>query len=132
MKTLLKITFLFLISSNLSFAQKGTPLFSICGKTGDCTMTWEEFSKCKKVLVPTDKKITIGTFLVTVQKAERKDSTYIEFQEKGGLFSKSSLEVIEKLHKDKKLGNKIVIEAVEILESGKAARKGAGMVITLN
>jgi hypothetical protein len=96
MKTLLKITFLFLIISNISFAQKGTPLFSICGKTGNCTMTWEEFSKCKKVLVPTDKKITIGTFLVTVQKAERKDSTYIEFQEKGGLFSKSSLEVIEK------------------------------------
>ena len=128
MKTLLKITFLFVIISNISFAQKGTPLFSICGKTGNCTMTWEEFSKCKKVLVPTDKKITIGTFLVTV----RKDSTYIEFQEKGGLFSKSSLEVIEKLHKDKKLGNKIVIEAVEILQSGQPARKGVGMVITLN
>ncbi len=132
MKTLLKITFLFLIISNLSFAQKGTPLFSLCGKTGDCTMTWEEFSKCKKVLVPTDKKIQVGTFIVTVKKAERKDSTYIEFPQKGGVFSKSSIEAIEELHKNKKLGDKIVIEAVEILESGKAARKGAGMVITLN
>lgn len=95
-------------------------------------MTWDEFSKCKKELVTNDKKLSIGSFILTITKKEKKDSVFVEFPAKGSMFSKSALETIEKLHKDKKLGTKVLIEAVQVLESGKEARKVPGMVITLN
>ena len=131
MNTVFKIIFGILVSTQISFAQKKAPEYSLCGKTGDCTMTWDEFSKCKKELVA-DKGLSIGSYIVTVMKSEKKDSVFIEYPIKGNTFSKSSLEMIEKLHKDKKLGKKILIEAVQVLESGKEARKVPGMVITLN
>lgn len=95
-------------------------------------MTWDEFMSCKKELVTTDTKLSVGSYIVTLTKAEKKDTTYIEFPVKGNVFSKSAQESIEKLRKDKKLGNKVLIEAVQILESGKEARKVPGMIITLN
>ncbi len=95
-------------------------------------MTWDEFSACKKEIVSTDKKVQIGSFILFVPKNEKKDSTMIEFQIKGNLFNKQAKETIEKLRKDKKLGKKLVIEAVEVLESGKSARKVPGLTITIN
>ena len=94
-------------------------------------MTWDEFSGCRKELIA-DKGLSIGSYIITLTKAEKKDTTYIEYPVKGSVFSKSALESIEKLHKDKKLGNKMTIEAVEILQSGQQARKVPGMVIILN
>ena len=131
MKKFFKVLFVILVSTQISFAQKKAPEYSLCGKMGDCTMTWDEFSKCKKELVA-DKGLSIGSYIITVMKSEKKDSIYIEYPIKGSVFSKSSLEKIEELHKDKKLGKKILIEAVQLLESGKEARKVPGMVITLN
>lgn len=94
-------------------------------------MTWDEFSKCKKQLIA-DKGLSVGSFILTITKKEKKDSVFVEYPCKGNAFSKSALENIEKLHADKKLGTKISIEAVQILESGKEARNVPGMVITLN
>jgi hypothetical protein len=127
-----KIVFLILISAHISFAQKTAPVYSLCGKTGDCSMTWDEFSKCKKELVATNKGLSIGSFILTITKLNKKDSVYVEFPAKGNAFSKSALETIEQLHKDKKLGTKMLIEAVQVLESGKEAKKVSGMVIMLN
>jgi hypothetical protein len=105
--------------------------FSLCGKTGNIIMTWEEFSACKKELVPTDKSVKVNTFLLMVPKAEKKDTVWIEFVCKGGQFSKSSLEMIEKLHKSKKMGNMMKIDAVELLQSGRDARKTKGITVTI-
>jgi len=129
MKKLLPVI-LFYITLN-AFAQKPAPVYSLCGKTGNVTMTWDEFSGCRKELIA-DKGLSIGSYIITLTKAEKKDTTYIEYPVKGSVFSKSALESIEKLHKDKKLGNKMTIEAVEILQSGQQARKVPGMVIILN
>jgi len=132
MNNVLKIALLLLIPAASLHAQKGAPVYSLCGKTGNATMTWDEFMSCKKELVTTDTKLSVGSYIVTLTKAEKKDTTYIEFPVKGNVFSKSAQESIEKLRKDKKLGNKVLIEAVQILESGKEARKVPGMIITLN
>lgn len=127
-----QLTLLLFLLATVSFAQKGTPLYSLCGKSGNCAMSWDEFMSCRKVLAPVDKSIQIGTFMVTIQQASKKDTLSIEFPSKGGVFSKSSLETIEKLHKQKKMGGKVVIDAVQILQSGKDARKGPSMTIYLN
>ena len=57
---------------------------------------------------------------------------FLEFPSKGNAFSKASIEMIEKLHKEKKLGEKLEIDAVELVQSGKAAKKVSGMIIILN
>ncbi len=129
MKYIFKIVFVLFISAH-SFAQ--APAFSLCGKTGDCSMTWDEFIKCKKELVTTDKNVSISSFRLTVQKLKKKDFVFLEFPQKGNAFSKASLDMIEELHKDKKLGSKLEIDAVEVVQSGKAAKKVPGMIITLN
>jgi hypothetical protein len=104
----------------------------MCGKTGNCSMTWDEFMSCKKELLTNDKSVSINSFILTIQKAEKRDTIQIEYPSKGNAFSKQALESIEKLHKDKKMGNKVLIEAVNVVQSGKEARKVPGMVIILN
>ena len=124
------VTFIVLTSIQALYAQ--TPAFSFCGKTGDCTMTWDDFNKCKKELVTTDKNVSISSFRLTIQKAKKKDFVFLEFPQKGNSFSKASLDMIEELHKDNKLGSKLEVDAVEVVQSGKAAKKVPGMIITLN
>jgi hypothetical protein len=126
------VIFLFLLIAVSVQAQKEAPLYSLCGKSGNCSMSWEDFMKCKKELVPVEKGITIGSFLLTIQKSQgKKDTISIEYPSKGNLFSKSALESIEKLHKDKKMGNKVMIDAVQVLQSGREARRVPGMTIIL-
>jgi len=133
MNRIFKIVFLLLLTTTASsYAQKNTPLYSLCGKTGNCSMTWDEFMSCSKQLTPIDKKIQVSSFILTIYKAEKKDTIQIEYPSKGNMFSKQALESIEKLHKDKKMGNKVLIEAVQVVESGKDARKVPGMTISLN
>lgn len=130
-----KATVLFLLMISCSFAalaQKEKPLYSFGGKTGNCTMTWDEFMACKKELVANEKGISVNAFILTIQKAEKKDTIQIEYPSKGNAFSKQAIESIEELHKKKKMGNKVLIEGVQIVQSGKEARKVGGMVITLN
>jgi hypothetical protein len=131
MNLTIKAILLILISTQVTFAQKEKPLYSFCGKTGSCTMTWDEFTKCKKELVP-EKGVSIGSYVLTIQKAEKKDTVQIEYVCKGNAFSKQANESIEKLHKDKKMGSKVLIEGVEVLQSGKESRKVPGMIIILN
>lgn len=120
-----------LIFCGTAFAQKAEPVYYICGNTGNCTMYWDDFMKCKKVLVPTDKNQKIGSFMLTIMKATKKDTVYVEYPSKGDQFSKSAIESIAELHKNKKMGTKVLIDAVQVLESGKEARKVPGMTITL-
>ena len=95
-------------------------------------MTWDEFMSCKKELIADEKGVSINSFILTIQKAEKKDTIQIEYPSKGNAFSKQALESIQELHKKKKMGNKVLIEAVQVVQSGKEARKVPGMVITLN
>jgi hypothetical protein len=125
-----KVILIILISTQISSAQKEKALYSFCGQSGNCIMTWDEFMKCKKELVP-EKGVSIGSYVLTIQKAEKKDTVQIEYISKGNAFSKQAAESIEKLHKDKKMGNKVLIEGVEVLQSGKESRKVPGMIITL-
>lgn len=131
MNQIFKIAVVILISAQTLFAQKEKPLYSFCGKTGNTTMSWDEFMQCKKELV-TEKGVSIGSFILTIQKAEKRDTVQIEYISKGNAFSKQAIESIEKLYKDKNMGNKVLIEAVEILQSGKESRKVPGMTIILN
>jgi hypothetical protein len=126
------LTILLLTVTLSAFSQKEKPLYSFGGKTGNCSMTWEEFMSCKKELTATDKGITVNSFILTIQKAEKKDTIQIEYPSRANAFSKQAIESIEELHKKKKMGNKVLIEAVQVVQSGKEARKVGGMVITLN
>ncbi|MDF2438865.1 MAG: hypothetical protein K0Q95_3241 [Bacteroidota bacterium] len=130
MKNLL--TILMLTFTITAFSQKEKPLYSFGGKMGNCTMTWDEFMSCKKELTAIDKTVSVNSYILTIQKAEKKDTVQIEYPSRGNAFSKQAIESIEKLHKDKKMGNKVVIDAVQIVQSGKEARKVNGMIITLN
>lgn len=126
-----KIIFLIFFSNLTAFAQTTKPEYSFGGKTGNCTMTWDEFLTCKKELKILDKEIMINSFLVTVSKVQKKDSIQIEHPCKNNLFSKATTESIKELREDKKLGSIVVIDHVQIQQSGKAARIGSPMIITL-
>lgn len=132
MKYILKIAFILVVSTLVSFAQDPKPAFSFCGKTGECKMTWDEFMACKKELESIDKNVAISSFILTIEKAEKKDYVLLEFPAKGNKITKQAMDMIEKLHKDKKLGSKLEIDTVEVVQSGKAAKRVPGMVIILN
>ncbi|MFL5764890.1 MAG: hypothetical protein ACJ77K_13175 [Bacteroidia bacterium] len=126
----LLVSFFFFISLKLTVAQNA--VYTICGKSGNCTMTWDEFTQCKKSLITTDKAMSVSAFVVTVKKLGKKDYEFMEYTSKTNNFPKEALEMIDKLKKDKKLGDTIEISNVEVVQSGKAARKVNGMIITLN
>lgn len=130
MNILLKYSIVLFLFICFAFTQK-TPAFSFCDKTADCNMSWDDFMKCKKELISTEKSVFINSFMVTIQKAEKKDTLSVQFKSKGNVFSRTLIESIEKLHKDKKMGRKVIIEDVELIQSGKAAKKDAGFTITL-
>src|SRR4051812_4511869 len=111
MRRTFALVIMMVVSVSMMQAQKEAALYLLCGKTGNCGMSWDDFMKCKKELVPAEKGITVGSFLLTIQKSQgKKDTISIEYPSKGNLFSKSALESIEKLHKDKKMGNKVMID----------------------
>lgn len=132
MKYILRITFIVLIAIQVSFVQDTKPAFSFCGKTGDCTMTWDEFVACTKELTTLDKNVSISSFVLTVKKVVKKDFVFVEYPSKSNKFGKGAMEMIEQLHKDKRLGDKITIDGVEVVQSGKAAKQVSGMTITIN
>ncbi len=130
MKYILSIVFfIFVVAQSVSAQEK--PAFSFCEKTGDVTMTWDEFMACKKELITLDKKASISSFILTIKKAGKKDYVFVEFPAKGNTFTKGAMDEMEKLRKEKKLGDKIEISNVEVVQSGKAAKQVPGMVITI-
>jgi hypothetical protein len=84
-----------------AFAQKqnNKPLYTLCGKSGDCTMTLDEFKKCKKELTPIDKNLKISSFKVTIKMVNTvtKDSVFEEISDKGNTFSKATCDWLEKI-----------------------------------
>lgn len=132
MKRIVGVLFFVFVFVQFGHAQNAKPVFSFCGKTGDVTMTWDEFMACKKELVTVDKNASISSFILTIKKAGKKDYEFVEFPAKGNTFTKGAMDTIEKLHKEKKLGDKLEITNVEVVQSGKAAKQVPGMVITLN
>ena len=130
MKYILSIVFfIFVVAQSVSAQEK--PAFSFCEKTGDVTMTWDEFIACKKQLVTLDKNASISSFILTIKKAGKRDYVFVEFPAKGNTFTKGAMDEMEKLRKEKKLGDKIEISNVEVVQSGKAAKQVPGMVITI-
>lgn len=130
MRTKIIISLVVIITAMNTFAQKQNEksLYTLCGKAGgsDCTMTLDEFKKCKKELTPIDKKMTIISFTVAMQV----DSLFIDFENTGGVFTKQTNDGIEKATSNKTFGNKILIENVQILEGDKT-RKVSGMNIKI-
>ena len=130
MKYILSIVFfIFVVAQSVSAQEK--PAFSFCEKTGDVTMTWDEFIACKKQLVTLDKNASISSFILTIKKAGKREYVFVEFPAKGNTFTKGAMDEMEKLRKEKKLGDKIEISNVEVVQSGKAAKQVPGMVITI-
>jgi hypothetical protein len=129
-KTRFLIAALFTVFSIGMHAQNA--VYTLCGKSGNCTMTWDEFTQCKKSLLTVNKEMSVSSFVVTVKKLGKKDVEFLEFSSKSNSFPKEALQMIDELKKDKKLGDKIEISNVQVVQSGKAARQVDGMIITLN
>ncbi|MBL7883661.1 MAG: hypothetical protein JNL69_06305 [Bacteroidia bacterium] len=129
-KVFVKYLFILSVIVCFAFGEKAHG-FSFCGKNADCSLSFDEFIMCKKELIATDSKTSINSFVVTIQKIEKKETYSVQYKSKGKMFSKTLIEAIEKLHKDKKLGNIVLIEDVEIIQSGQAAKKDSGFKITL-
>jgi hypothetical protein len=130
MKVAVKYLFILSLFVCVAFGEK-THGFSFCGKNTDCSLSFDDFMKCKKELAVTDSKTSINSFVVTIQKIEKKKTLSVQYKSKGKTFSRTLLEAIDELYKDKKLGNTILIEDVEIIQSGQAARLDSGITITL-
>jgi hypothetical protein len=119
MKKTILISLVVLITSLNTFSQNKTvrlPLFTFCGQTGDCEMTIDQFKKCKKELTPVNKDEKINSFLVYVIEYtnNRKDTAEIDFQNKGSMFTKETIDGIDKLIMEKKDIKKIVIDNIKI------------------
>ena len=112
--------------------QNTKTLYTFGGKSGNCTMTWDEFKKCKKELTPIDKSLKINSFNISilVVSPDGKDSTYTDFSNTGNAFSSQANETFDILISGKHVSNKILIEEVQIAEGDKII-KVPGMVITL-
>lgn len=130
MKHLFSILFFVFVAVQVNAQEK--PAVSFCGKIGEITTTWDEFMACKKEIVTLDKAASISSFIVTIKKKEKKDYVFVEFPAKGNQFTKGAMDAIQQLHKDKKLGDKIEITNVQVVQSGKAAKEVPGIVITIN
>jgi len=130
MNILFRTTFILLVIISFAFGEK-THAFSFCGKNTECSLSFDEFISCKKELQAIDSKTSINSFVVTIQKIEKKETYSVQYKSKGKVFSKTLVEAIEKLHKEKKLGNIVLIEDVEIIQSGQSAKMDSGFKITL-
>ena len=124
------------LSSLSAFSQKEAvkPVFTFAGKSGDCTMTWEEFKTSKKELLPIEKNVAIISFNVTVQVTalDGKEAVYVDYPNQGNTFSKETSDAMDKLIAEKRIaGNKILIEEVKASKDGGAKERVYGMVITL-
>jgi len=134
MRTKIIISLVVLVTTINSFAQKQNekPLYTLCGKSGDCKMTLDEFKKCKKELTPIDKNLKIISFNVSLRviSEDRKDSLFVDQQNTGNVFSAKTNDMIEKFITEKKLIDIILIEQVQVSE-GEKKSKATGMVIKI-
>src|SRR5205809_1078644 len=118
MRTKIIILIVALASTMNAFSQKvaSKPMFTLCGKSGDCTMTWDEFKKCQKELMPIDKNLKIVSFTVSVLTIplSGKDTVYVDYGNTGNALSKETKDALEKLISEKRVArNKILIEEVK-------------------
>ncbi len=120
-----------MISFNLfSQTQNSKPLFTFCGKSGVCTMTLDEFTKCSKEITPSDKNMKINSFHVSEMEYTKggKDSVFTDWENKGNTFSKNTIDEIEKLIRNKKPIAKLFIENVDITQ-GDSKVKNSNIII---
>ena len=136
MKTKILVMLVTLFAATTSaFSQKqpDKALYTLCSKSGDCTMTWDEFKRCNKELTPNDKNLKIVSFTVSVLVVPLtgKDSVYVDYGNTGNAFSKETNDALDKLINEKRIvRNKILIEEVKASKDGKEM-KITGMVIKL-
>ena len=93
------------------FAQKETPLYTICGKpcTGTIEFTEQEFVKCSKLLLP----ITTGDKIVSYVGSVLVKGTYVDLEVQGD--NQNLFKSISQL----KSGDKVVIGKVKMLHENK-------------
>ncbi len=126
------VTILLLSLTMTAFAQKAKmePMFTFAGKSGDISMTWDEFSKAKKELSPAGSVTSIKSFTISVLVVSDKGSVYIDYANPGNKFSAESIAAIEKMQKSATPGNQILVESV-IVNKDKQEVKSPGMLIKL-
>ena len=132
MKTKTMIMLVVIFTTLNTFAQKEAvkPVYTFCGKSGDCTINLEDFKNAKKELTTIDKNVKVTSFNVSllVISADTKDSVYVDYSNSGNVFSQQSTEAVEKFLSQKQIVGKILIEEVKVSEGDKTW-KTAGMVI---
>jgi hypothetical protein len=106
--------------------------FSVCEKTGDATMTWEEFSKCSKELKAKDAHLRITSFTVSILAGKGEEKVFMDYPIKGSVISQQAIDAIEKAHKEGTFGGKILIEKVMIAgKDSDMERNVPGMIINI-
>ncbi len=129
MKTKSIILFVAIALTINAFSQKQNEkfLYTFCGKSGDCTMTLDEFKKCKELTTITN-SIKINSFHIVIGK----EGTYADYFNTGSVYSSQTVTAIEKAINEKKInaGSKILIDEVQLSQGDKIV-KVSGMVITV-
>jgi hypothetical protein len=124
-----KIIVIFLsILSLQAMSQETKSFFSFCDKSGNITMTRDEFSNCKKELVSSEANLVITSFKVSILK----EGVFTEYKITGNTFSGEALDAIVKSSGDKTFNGKILIEDVKVKGvNSERERVVPGMVITI-
>jgi hypothetical protein len=123
------------VSLFIAFSQKQSAnrLYTFCDKTGDCTMSFDEFKKCAKTLNTIEKDLKVLSFVVSAKviTPDKKGSYFEDYPNMGSSFSNATIEWLEKIIAEKRLdNNRILIEEVKLIQGDKTL-KTSGMIIKL-
>jgi hypothetical protein len=115
------------------FGQDTKSLYTFCGKSDNCTISFNEFKSCIKELTKTEKDLKIKSFIISAQVISpvTKEKFFEDHPNVGNDFSKETIEWLEKALKEKRLvNNRFLIEDVRIEQSGKMI-KAPEMIVKL-
>jgi hypothetical protein len=106
------------------FAQKAkqAPVYSFGDKTGEFSMTWDEYSKSKKELTPIDKSITIKSFTVSILISKNGSSVYADHINTGSVFTAQTIAEIEKMKTDPAFGGTLFFSSVIVMKDNKETK----------
>lgn len=123
-----KLLVLFVALLSISAYGQDRKYASFCDKTGDITMTWDEFSSCKKELGMIEPNLMVISFVMSI----KANGVFTDYVCKENIMSSQAVEALEKLHKEKTFEGKILIEEVMVKGvNSTGIRKVPGLAITI-
>jgi hypothetical protein len=124
-----KIIIVFIVlATATAFVQKqeGKALYTFCGKSGECTMTFDDWKNCSKELIPISKSFKINSFKIQIKSLSlwenslgKKDTVCDTIYNVGAVFSDDNIRRIENSVRAKRLVGKLKIIAVDVLSENK-------------